>query len=185
MIVIDLSVNPQALERAVQRARERNIIIPTLKQQRDPGLIPDAIISKLTIPGVTAYVKLQSSCSFLVQQKSENTGMPLEQIYVFILTLFNLLIFILWLNFFFFFTLKFISSYFLCLRIIEIILIWLLLLLHLLSILILLVILFLLVLIHLISFIKLVIILMIVLIILMVLLIIIIIIWLIIFLFLI
>ena len=47
MNVIDLSVNPQALERAVQRARERNIIIPTLKQQRDPGLIPDAIISKL------------------------------------------------------------------------------------------------------------------------------------------
>ena len=45
--MIDLSINPQALERAVQRARERNIIIPTFKQQRDPGLIPDAIVSKL------------------------------------------------------------------------------------------------------------------------------------------
>ena len=38
--MIDLTINPQALERAVQRARERNIIIPTFKQQRDPGLIP-------------------------------------------------------------------------------------------------------------------------------------------------
>ena len=50
--MIDLSVNPQALERAVQRARERNIIIPTFKQQRDPGLIPDAIISKLKTVGL-------------------------------------------------------------------------------------------------------------------------------------
>jgi cysteine synthase len=45
--MIDLTVNPQALERAVQRAREKNIIIPTLKQQRDPGLIPDPIVAKL------------------------------------------------------------------------------------------------------------------------------------------
>jgi len=45
--MIDLTVNPQALERAVQRARERNIIIPTLKQQRDPGLIPETIVSRL------------------------------------------------------------------------------------------------------------------------------------------
>jgi cysteine synthase A len=50
--MIDLSVNPQALERAVQRARERNIIIPTFKQQRDPGLIPDDIISKLKTVGL-------------------------------------------------------------------------------------------------------------------------------------
>ena len=45
--MIDLSVHRQALERAVQRARERNIIIPTFKQQRDPGLIPDAVVSRL------------------------------------------------------------------------------------------------------------------------------------------
>ena len=45
--MIDLTVNPKALERAVQSARERNIIIPTLKQQRDPGLIPDAVVSRL------------------------------------------------------------------------------------------------------------------------------------------
>jgi cysteine synthase len=45
--VIDLTINPEALERSVQRARERNIIIPTFRQQRDPGLIPDAIVSRL------------------------------------------------------------------------------------------------------------------------------------------
>jgi cysteine synthase len=45
--VIDLTINPEALERSVQRARERNIIIPTFRQQRDPGLVPDAIVSRL------------------------------------------------------------------------------------------------------------------------------------------
>jgi cysteine synthase len=45
--VIDLTVNPKQLARAVVKAREKNVIIPTFKQQRDPGLIPDAIVSKL------------------------------------------------------------------------------------------------------------------------------------------
>lgn len=45
--MIDLSIHPEALERAVGRARERNIIIPTFKQQRDPGLIPEKIRAKL------------------------------------------------------------------------------------------------------------------------------------------
>jgi cysteine synthase len=45
--MIDLTVQPEALGRAVQRARERRIIIPTFKQQRDPRLIPPAIKAKL------------------------------------------------------------------------------------------------------------------------------------------
>jgi cysteine synthase A len=45
--VIDLTIVPEALGRAVQRARERNIVIPTFKQQRDPGKIPDSIVSRL------------------------------------------------------------------------------------------------------------------------------------------
>jgi cysteine synthase len=45
--VIDLTVNPEGLERAVQRAREKNIIIPTLKQQQNPGHVPEAIVSRL------------------------------------------------------------------------------------------------------------------------------------------
>ncbi len=47
MIMIDLTVVPEALERAAKRAREKNIIIPTFKQQRDPRLIPDVIKSRL------------------------------------------------------------------------------------------------------------------------------------------
>jgi cysteine synthase len=45
--MIDLSIHEAALDRAVQRARERNIIIPTFEQQRNPALIPDAIKRRL------------------------------------------------------------------------------------------------------------------------------------------
>ncbi len=38
--MIDLTVQPDRLERAVKRARERNIIIPTYKQMKNPALIP-------------------------------------------------------------------------------------------------------------------------------------------------
>jgi cysteine synthase len=40
MAKIDLTVYPDRLERAVKRARERNIIIPTFKQMNDPASIP-------------------------------------------------------------------------------------------------------------------------------------------------
>ena len=50
--MIDLSIVPDALDRTVQRARERNIVIPTFKQQRDPRQIPDAIVSKLKNVGL-------------------------------------------------------------------------------------------------------------------------------------
>jgi cysteine synthase len=45
--MIDLTIHQEALNRAVERARERNIIIPTFKQQQDPSLIPPAIVNKL------------------------------------------------------------------------------------------------------------------------------------------
>lgn len=45
--MIELTINEGQLERAVQRARERNIIIPTFRQQRDPGLIPEKITRQL------------------------------------------------------------------------------------------------------------------------------------------
>ncbi len=45
--MIDLSVNEQGLERAVEQARQRNIVIPTFAQMRDPGLIPDSIKADL------------------------------------------------------------------------------------------------------------------------------------------
>jgi len=40
MYTIDLTVHPGRLERAVKLARERNMIIPTFAQMKDPALIP-------------------------------------------------------------------------------------------------------------------------------------------------
>jgi cysteine synthase len=50
--VIDLSIHNERLQRAVQRARERDIIIPTFRQQKDPGLVPTAIRAKLKNVGL-------------------------------------------------------------------------------------------------------------------------------------
>ena len=50
--MIDLTVVPDALERAVKRAREKSILIPTFKQQKDPGRIPDAVVSRLKKVGL-------------------------------------------------------------------------------------------------------------------------------------
>jgi len=50
--MIDLTVNSERLARAVQRARERNIVIPTFKQQKDPGLAPAAIRAGLKTVGL-------------------------------------------------------------------------------------------------------------------------------------
>lgn len=45
--MIDLSINEEQLRRAVERARERGIIIPTFAQMRDPRLIPEKIKKQL------------------------------------------------------------------------------------------------------------------------------------------
>ncbi len=50
--MIDLTIYPDRLERAVKRARERNIIIPTFAQQRNPDLIPDRIKAELKSIGL-------------------------------------------------------------------------------------------------------------------------------------
>jgi cysteine synthase len=47
MARIDLTMYPDRLERTIQRVRERNIIIPTFEQMRDPSLIPDKIKEEL------------------------------------------------------------------------------------------------------------------------------------------
>lgn len=45
--MIDLQVNQQALQRTIAHARQRNIIIPTFKQMRDPSLIPERVLAGL------------------------------------------------------------------------------------------------------------------------------------------
>jgi len=47
MTKIDLSVNQEGREHAINRARERNIIIPTFAQMRNPDLIPQKIKDEL------------------------------------------------------------------------------------------------------------------------------------------
>ncbi len=50
--MIDLSVRPEPLQRAVERARERNIVIPTFAQQRNPELAPAPIKAQLKKTGL-------------------------------------------------------------------------------------------------------------------------------------
>jgi cysteine synthase len=47
MTKIDLTMYPDRLERTIQRVRERNIIIPTFEQMRNPDLVPDKIKEEL------------------------------------------------------------------------------------------------------------------------------------------
>jgi len=47
MTKIDLTMYPERLERTIQRVRERNIIIPTFEEMRNPNLIPDKIKEEL------------------------------------------------------------------------------------------------------------------------------------------
>ncbi|MBN1266619.1 MAG: pyridoxal-5-phosphate-dependent protein subunit beta [Anaerolineales bacterium] len=50
--MIDLTMHKEQLESAVKRARERNIIIPTFAQQKDPSLIPAKIKEELANIGL-------------------------------------------------------------------------------------------------------------------------------------
>ena len=45
--MIDLTLNEEQLERTVQRAIERDIIVPTFKEQENPELVPDKLKNKL------------------------------------------------------------------------------------------------------------------------------------------
>ncbi len=69
--MIDLTVHREQLKRAVQRARERNIIIPTFAQMRDPTQIPERIKERLQ--GVGLW-DVDSSNLFRITWKNEPTA---------------------------------------------------------------------------------------------------------------
>ena len=50
--MIDLTINEEQLERTIKRAREKNIIIPTFAEQKNPELVPDKIKDKLKNVGL-------------------------------------------------------------------------------------------------------------------------------------
>jgi len=52
MTTIDLSINPDQRIRALQRVKERGIIIPTFAEMKDPNLIPENIKSDLAEIGL-------------------------------------------------------------------------------------------------------------------------------------
>ena len=52
MATIDLTIHKERRERVIERARERNIIVPTFAQMKNPELIPDKIKSELAQIGL-------------------------------------------------------------------------------------------------------------------------------------
>ncbi len=52
MAIIDLTIEKERRARAIKRVRERNIIIPTLAQMKNPGLIPPQIREKIARIGL-------------------------------------------------------------------------------------------------------------------------------------
>ena len=50
--MIDLRINKAGLENNIRKAKENNIIIPTIAQMQDPKLIPEKILAKLSHTGL-------------------------------------------------------------------------------------------------------------------------------------
>ncbi len=50
--LIDLTINEEQLKKTVESAKERNVIIPTMAQMKDPNKIPDEIKEKLKTTGL-------------------------------------------------------------------------------------------------------------------------------------
>lgn len=61
--MIDLTMNDEQLKRTVERARERNIIIPTFEQMKDPEKSPARIKERLKKSGSGMLIPSTSSGS--------------------------------------------------------------------------------------------------------------------------
>jgi cysteine synthase len=70
--MIDLTTDERRLESTVQRARERDIIIPTFEQMKNPSLIPDQVKKRLEAIGLWDITPLNL---FRITWKNE----PVEQ----------------------------------------------------------------------------------------------------------
>ena len=71
--MIDLSINKVGLEHNIQKAKENNVIIPTIAQMQNPDLIPEKIKAKLSHTGLWDVdpVNLMP-----IDRKSGSAGMP-------------------------------------------------------------------------------------------------------------
>ena len=52
MSKIDLTINKEILQKNIQKAKENNVIIPTIAQMQNPETIPAAIQEKLKSVGL-------------------------------------------------------------------------------------------------------------------------------------
>jgi cysteine synthase A len=50
--MIDLTIREEPLARGAARARERNIVVPTFAQMRDPSLVPPGVVEGLAKVGL-------------------------------------------------------------------------------------------------------------------------------------
>ena len=50
--MIDFTINPQGLKHNIEKAKENNVIIPTIRQMQNPELIPEKIKEKLSHTGL-------------------------------------------------------------------------------------------------------------------------------------
>ena len=50
--MIDLTINKEGLQHNIQKARENNVIIPTIAQMEHPETIPEKIQEKLKTVGL-------------------------------------------------------------------------------------------------------------------------------------
>jgi len=69
--MIDLTINEEQLERAVARARERRIVIPTFAQMKDPSRVPQSIKNQLAKTGLW---DIDSANLFRITWKNEPTS---------------------------------------------------------------------------------------------------------------
>jgi len=69
----ELKINEKVLKKTVERAKERNIIIPTFAQQKNPDLIPESIKSRLA--GVKPQDVNPLNLFRITWKNDENTGL--------------------------------------------------------------------------------------------------------------
>ena len=55
--ITDKIINESILQKAVDRYREKGIILPTFAQMQNPELIPDSIKNKLKTIGLWTFIR--------------------------------------------------------------------------------------------------------------------------------
>ena len=72
---IDLTINKAGLEHNIQKAKENNIIIPTIAQMQNPDLIPEKIKAKLSNTGPVGCGS-RKPVPYLLAQRGQGEGRP-------------------------------------------------------------------------------------------------------------